>query len=326
MNIVNDDTTGVFKEGKKFIAYSQGKVVGESYNQRTAEIVLEKATGTYVEKRGRKISQSSNLIFSPPNITTELVFAPPPKIAENKFTVDERFDFLEKAVALVASKIQPSVILCGGAGVGKTTTVHNTLNEWGYTDNTLIDTSEGVVDENSYVFIKGFSTAKGLYRTLWANNGAVLVFDDCDSVFSNDTSVQILKAVLDSYSTRTVTWSADMRKSEDNLPRSFNFTGSIIFISNLNIEKIDSAITSRSLCIDLKMTKEELIDRMRTIMKSSSFLPEYSMKVKEDSLEFIDEHKENAKEISLRTLITISKIRNEYPDEWKGLSEYVMMK
>ena len=36
--------------------------------------------------------------------------------------------------------------------------------------------------------VKGYSTAKGLYRTLFENNGMVIIFDDCDSILKDDVA------------------------------------------------------------------------------------------------------------------------------------------
>lgn len=44
----------------------------------------------------------------------------------------------------------------------------------------------------------------GLYMALFINRDKLIVFDDCDSVFGNIDSVNILKAALDSYDTRMV--------------------------------------------------------------------------------------------------------------------------
>ena len=63
MNTINDVKTGVESRGKKFIVYNNGKIIGSSYLKRSAEIILEKSLGTYIEKRGRKASQSSDLNF-----------------------------------------------------------------------------------------------------------------------------------------------------------------------------------------------------------------------------------------------------------------------
>ena len=89
----------------------------------------------------------------------------------------------------------------------------------------------------SYRVIKGFSTAKGLYRSLFEGNGMTLVFDDCDSVLKDPVALNLLKGALDSYGERYISWNADIR--DEDLPRSFKFTGSIVFISNKDMESLD---------------------------------------------------------------------------------------
>jgi hypothetical protein len=71
------------------------------------------------------------------------------------------------------------------------------------------------------------------------------------------------------------------------------------------------------------MTLDQKIDRMEFIAKSAEFLPEYDAKVKQDALDLIREVKTEAKEISLRTLISVSKIRASNKD-WKELATYIL--
>mgnify|MGYP003333563376 CR=1 FL=1 len=176
--------------------------------------------------------------------------------------------------------------------------------------------------KKSYRIIKGFSTAKGLYRTLFECNDMTIVFDDCDSILKDPVALNILKSALDSYGKRIISWNADMR--DDDLPRSFNFEGRVIFISNMTQDSIDQAIRSRSMLIDLSMTADQKIERMETIAKSDSFLPEYDKNIKQDALNLIRELKGSAKEISLRTLISVSKIRASNPKDYKDLAEYMI--
>jgi len=89
-------------------------------------------------------------------------------------------------------------------------------------------------------------------------------------------------------------------------------------------DKIDQAIRSRSMMIDLSMTNDQKIDRMAHIAMSGEFLPEYDNQVKQDALELIRSIKDEAKEISLRTLIAVSKIRASNKD-WKDLATYMLV-
>ena len=149
----------------------------------------------------------------------------------------------------------------------------------------------------------------------------MIVFDDCDAVLKDPVALNILKSALDSYGKRIISWNADMR--DDDLPRSFNFEGRVIFISNMEQDRIDQAIRSRSMMIDLSMTKDQKIDRMEFIAKSPEFLPEYDATSKEDALALIREIKDECKEISLRTLISVTKVRASNKD-WKDLATYML--
>lgn len=243
----------------------------------------------------------------------------------NRFNINDRFGFVEKLVTMVAKGIQPSAVITGEGGLGKTHTVTKTLEANGYKDmSDLAEFQVGAVIRKSkmYTMVKGYSTAKGLYRTLFENNNSVIVFDDCDAVLKDPVALNLLKGALDSYGKRIISWNADMR--DDDLPRSFNFEGRVIFISNMDQDKIDQAIRSRSMMIDLSMTLDQKIDRMEYIAKSPEFLPEYTAQHKMDALELIRSVKDDAKEISLRTLISVTKVRASNK-EWKSLAEYMLV-
>jgi hypothetical protein len=242
-----------------------------------------------------------------------------------KFNINQRFDFVEKLVGMVADSVQPSAIITGEGGLGKTYTVVKTLEAKGYKD--ISDLAEFQVGSvinarKCFTMVKGYSTPKGLYRTLFENNKSIIVFDDCDSVLKDPVALNLLKSALDSYGKRIISWNADMK--DEDLPRSFNFEGRVIFISNMDDGRIDQAIRSRSMMIDLSMNSDQKIERMETIALSPDFLPEYSAEIKADALALIREIKEEVKEISLRTLISVAKVRASNK-EWKDLATYMLV-
>ena len=242
----------------------------------------------------------------------------------NKYDINTRFGFVEKLVNMVASGVQPSAVITGEGGLGKTYTVTKTLEASGYKDiSDLADFQVGTVinTRKCFTMVKGYSTAKGLYRTLFENNKSIVVFDDCDAVLKDPVALNILKSALDSYGKRIISWNADMK--DDDLPRSFNFEGRVIFISNMDQDRIDQAIRSRSMMIDLSMTTDQKIDRMEFIAQSDEFLPEYDATIKADALALIREIQSECKEISLRTLIAVSKVRASNK-EWKDLATYML--
>ena len=246
-----------------------------------------------------------------------------PKV--ERFGINIRFSFVEKLVSMVATGVQVSAILTGEGGLGKTFTVMKTLHKHGYIDQSdLVDSAEDeeVVDRSmTYTTVKGYSTAKGLYRTLFENRGNIIVFDDCDSILKDPVALMLLKGALDSCGKRRISWNADMK--DEDLPRSFNFDGRVIFISNKKQNEIDQAIRSRSMMIDLSMTLDQKIDRMEFIAKQDEFMPEFNETHKYDAIEFIREIKDECTEISLRTLMAVTKIRSANKD-WKDLATYML--
>jgi hypothetical protein len=223
------------------------------------------------------------------------------------FTINQRFEFLDNLTQMVIGGITPSLIVTGEGGLGKTHSVTESINN---TDMTSSD----------YVFFKGYSTARGLYNTLFDNNGKLIVFDDCDSVLEDKVALNILKSALDSYETRTISWMAKMNKN-DVYPQQFNFTGRIIFISNKSKEDMNEAILSRSLTVDLTMTPTDKIERMSAIL--GSILPEYTLDAKVEALDFLKTVKDEVS-LNMRMLIMVTKMRATYPNNWRDMAKYMV--
>ena len=224
------------------------------------------------------------------------------------FSINEKFVFLNDLTTMVVNDVTASAVITGEGGLGKT---HSVLD--------CIKSNELEVDKD-YVIFKGYSTARALYNTLYDNNGKLIIFDDCDSVLEDKIAINILKSALDSYDKRTISWMAKLSKSDD-YPNQFDFTGRIIFISNKSKDKIDGAIKTRSLIVDLTMTPSDKIERMKHIV--GNILPEYELGIKEKALDFLDSVKEDVS-INLRTLIMVSKMIKSFPDTWQDLATYMV--
>jgi hypothetical protein len=205
------------------------------------------------------------------------------------FGINERFSILRDLASMVALGTVPSLIVTGEGGLGKTHTVRQTLGDCG-------------LEDSDFVFFKGYSTARGLYNTLFDNNGKLIVFDDCDSVLDDKVALNILKSALDSYEEREISWMSKMAKN-DAYPSQFVFTGRIIFISNKKKDSIDEALLTRSLTVDLTMTPDDKIERMRTILPN--ILPDYYIGVKEEALSFL-ESKKDVVSLNMRMFIMVT--------------------
>jgi len=209
------------------------------------------------------------------------------------------FENLERLTKMVGRGIQPSLVITGMAGVGKTHLVKETL------------THMGLRESYDFEHFKGKATPAGLYMTLYANSDKIVVLDDCDSIFKDDDAVNILKAALDSYDTRQISYiSTKPLKDEfgEPIPSRFEFTGKIIFISNINQSKLDAAIRSRSFVSDISMNTEQMFIRMEQLMESME--RSIPLAAKRQALDIMKEL--NAKfggvDINLRSFIKASRI------------------
>jgi hypothetical protein len=209
------------------------------------------------------------------------------------------FGNLERLTKMVGRGIQPSLVITGMAGVGKTHLVKETLK------------GMGLRESYEFVHFKGRSTAAGLFITLYQNSDKVVVFDDCDSVFKDDDAVNILKAALDSYDTRRISYiSSKPLKDEygEPIPAHFEFTGKVIFISNINQSKLDAAIRSRSFVADISMNTAQMFTRMEQLMTTME--PSIPMSAKQQALEIMKQldSKFAGIDINLRSFIKAARI------------------
>lgn len=252
--------------------------------------------------------------------TTEVSIVTP-----SKFTINQRFGFVTDMVTMLAKGDQASVVITGPGGLGKSHTVMAALKSAGFADLSSVEDMEvgSKAPSKSFTVIKGYSTAKGLYRALYENRDSVIVFDDCDSILKDPVSLSLLKGALDSYSRRIISWRADFR--DEDLPNVFEFKGRVVFISNLTSSSLDQAVITRSLAVDLAMTPDQKIDRMRHLLTQSDFMPEHELSHKNDAMNLIADLIDDVKELSLRTLMQVTKIRKSNPNgKWKDLAEYAI--
>ena len=285
--------SNIFTIGDKFAAIIDGKTVKRS-NRRALERMLKRTDA-----------------------------AEP--VVESKFTINQRFGFVKDMVTMLANGDQASVVVTGPGGLGKSHTVSAALRDAGFNDVSVLDELDvgDNIPKNSYRVIKGYSTPKGLFRVLYENRNSVIVFDDCDSVLKDPVSLNLLKAALDSYSRRIISWRADIK--DEDLPNVFEFKGRVVFISNLSSGSMDQAIITRSLAVDLTMTAKQKVERMRFLLTQADFMEDFAMTHKSDAMELIDTLCEKIKELSLRTLMQVIKIRKSNPNgKWKELAEYAI--
>lgn len=246
------------------------------------------------------------------------------------------FQDLEDLIKMVGSGVQKSLLITGMAGIGKTYTVIKEMEK-------LLGPEGG-----KWILIKGKTSPLGLYSSLFLNRDRLIVFDDIDSVFDNKDTVNMLKAAVDSYDVRHISWISprtvdvsrldpeSIQKLYDDIetkletdplnakikyPNTFEFTGRVIFISNIHESKMDKAIKSRSFVIDITLKAKDVFNRMMSII--NEILPNVALSEKERVLNFLKEKSQaGEKDVDIRTLINGIKCKQSGSSRWEHLAEF----
>jgi len=242
----------------------------------------------------------------------------------------ERFSMLSDMTKAVKKQDIRAMIVSGPPGVGKSHGVEEVLDRY--------KTMELMGARKTHEVIKGAMSPLGLYCALYkmADAGNVVVFDDCDSIFTDELSLNILKAALDSKKTRRIFWNTDSHKLRaEGIPDSFEFKASAIFITNLKFDKIKGklrehleALQSRCHYMDLTIdTDREKILRIKQVIQDG-MLDEYKLEatVKEEIVDFCEANVKRLREISLRTVLKVADLAVSFPTRWKAFAENTVMR
>jgi hypothetical protein len=293
---------GKLKPGSSIQTEFKGKIV-------TGEFVKIDKDGDVV------LRHNQNLIYRKPE---KIIVPGEEKGTFSKMTVvmpaavhiNKRYEYVESMIRMVINNDTVSCVISGEGGLGKSHSVLEAVN------------SCNLVDGKDYVTIKGYSTPKGLYNTLYDNREILVIFDDCDEVLLDTTAKMILKAALDSFDKRIVSWVSTAPSG--TIPNQFEFKGRIIFVSNMPMKKIDKSLLSRSLTIDLTLTPDEKIERLRTIIpKLEKDVP---LDERLECLELVNRCKDrmSSENLNIRTLIKTIRIRKSNASDWTGMAEFMI--
>jgi hypothetical protein len=241
-----------------------------------------------------------------------------------------RFDMLQDMTKAVKKGDVKAMIVSGPPGVGKSHGVEEVLDRY--------KMMEQLGGKKTHEVIKGAMSPIGLYCKLFkmADAGNVVVFDDCDSIFQEELSLNILKAALDSKKNRWIHWNTDSFKlRNEGVPDKFKFEASAIFITNLKFDKVKgklrehlAALESRCHYMDLTIdTERDKMLRIRQVIQDG-MLDAYSLsdEVKEDIIDFVDVNKKRLRELSLRTVLKVADLAISFPDKWEAFAENTVMR
>jgi hypothetical protein len=281
------------------------KPTGSAPTKNEGEIVSLKdsKTGKYYDCTIRHIEGSHCTVEFHHN--RQLVKGVPLKALEQALSTDvnKRFDYFYDLVEMCVMGDSKGVLVTGDGGVGKSWTVEKILE------------ANELQEDKDYTYIKGHISPLALYNVLYDNRGGLIIFDDCDSVFNTETSYNILKATLDVFAKRRkVSWQTAGGAGVKVKAPTFEFEGCVIFLSNRNPDRLEDAFLSRVISVDLSMTPDEKIERMRQLIKVFSV----DEGLDEDDctiiLDMLDKYKYTIRNLNIRTLrkaLLVYKVRRD---------------
>jgi len=270
-----------------------------------------------IKKRGRPSKADIAARTSTP--------APARTDAEILEDLNKRFHILSVLTKGTMSGNIPAVVVTGAPGVGKSYTVERDL----------------VASDTSHEVVTGSMSAVNLYKLgyKYRRPGSVLVLDDVDTIFNDEQALNLLKAMCDSSSTRRVSWLKESPAlTEDDIPRSYEFEGSVIFISNLDFQKfVDDgknkyaphmeALMSRSMYLDLRLHDRNAlgvwVEHIATSAKifERENVPSHLVS---SILQFLTEYRGNLRELSIRTLLKLCQLSKSNPDDWQDMATVLL--
>lgn len=264
------------------------------------------------------------------------------EIPEDRVSFSESIEHLEGLTTGLIKGSFNALFVAGRGGTGKTQTVEDTLEEHGLTDG------------SGFFKITGSASPIGMYTALYKNRTGIILFDDCDGALESQDGRNIIKAATDTKKVRKIAWSKkssgmydpddgpkkgkgsaraddeedpedggdeDVDISGDQIPKHFEFTGRIIFISNLPLNKLDpdGALRTRAFIISIDPTAEEIFERMGEIVNDIKIEGgSLSAKERQNVLAVVKTSK-NAKSASLRTLVRALGLAASGAPNWEKL-------
>jgi len=267
----------------------------------------------------------------PELVTASVVSAAEPEVSETELEAMDRiamrFSVLdEMSRACIAGDIR-AMIVSGPPGVGKSHGVTMQMEKA-----SMFDKISG--KRPRFEIVKGAISGIGLFATLYkySDSKNVLVFDDCD-VWEDQDALNVLKGALDSGKTRRISWNKDSRLLKDEgVPNTFNFNGSVIFITNLNFadrrsNKIKAhleALQSRCHYLDLTIdTERDKILRIKQVHRDADggLFSDYGFDDAQSQmvLDFMWDNQARLREISLRMALKIADLVKISPN-WRALA------
>ncbi len=258
-------------------------------------------------------------------VSAPVFAAPTPETDDQiKTRLRARFAAMNKITEATVLGVNRAVIVSGPPGLGKSFDIEEQL--------------ERHQNRVQSCVVKGYAKATGIYKKLYDNRhpNCVVVFDDADDIFNDETALNLLKAATDTIDQRRLSWLSEGKLEDENgdvIPSTFLFEGSVVFITNHDfdymIEKGNrmsphyAALISRSHYMDLTLkTKRDYLMRIEIVVYEDNMLKgEVTAEDQAAIMSFIYEKQDVLRELSLRMVRKLATLVKMDRKGWKALAE-----
>jgi hypothetical protein len=323
---------------KKYAAEAEAAMNESMVNEASAKLTTEEVKMISQQLKSGKSAKEISLNLGVPyykilNIrkNAPVTTKDHPVVAVNEETLSDKVKFLEETMEdiyqisrKVAAGAFNSLFISGRAGTGKTYNVERAMKD------------EGLVEEDDFMLISGAVSVIMMYKKMYQYRNKTLIFDDCDAVFRDENGRNMLKAALDTKKIRKISYlkksslvfdpkdfeldpQGEYEAIENGLvPAYFEFSGRVIFISNLDKDKADpdGAIRSRSILVDVNPDDATLMERMKKLLPHLE-PKDMPLNEKEEIYEFMKE----ADDVSMRTFVKAAGFKMAGLSNWKRMAQ-----
>lgn len=247
--------------------------------------------------------------------------------------IGDTFSMLDKIVDACARSVVRGLVVSGPPGIGKSFGVEKQLEAAN-----MFRKLEG--KDPLYEVISGGVSSIGLYQKLYYNRGRdqVLVFDDCDGALLDEECLNLLKAALNSGDKRRISWNKESRVLHtEDIPSSFDFEASIIFLTNIDFERTINkgsrlashlaAIMSRCHYMDLEIgsLRDQLL-RIKQVVRDGMLVPyNFTADQEQAVMDFVFDNADHLREVSLRVVKKIADLAKADPKGWYEMAESTVL-
>jgi hypothetical protein len=202
---------------------------------------------------------------------------------------------------------------------------------------------DAALDELIVEKIGGYVTPINLYKALYRNRfeNSLLVFDDCDSVLEDAKSINLLKHALDTTPVRHVSYYSDAQSlTDDDIPQTFEFQGTIIVISNIDFHGTVArgkskivphlqALITRALVLDLKLhtNRDKAIWICHVVQSTNMLVNEGSSgEQQKAAIQYVEQNQDNFLSLSFRTVRQIAGFMKTDWHNWQQYANVLMLR